>query len=280
MLRLNKKNISLLLFHIFFGFVFLLMAGSDARAQSNDYTDTTEVIQEVVPAEEYTDDNKDEDEKDYFWEKEFQDDSWMQHKQRKVSDSTVKKMQEEDDFWYANAVFNKKKEKEKEGSQGNYIPLGQRQWFKTLIWIIIAGGFVTFLIMYLASLEVGLFRKKSAAIKGMQDGDEEMPEDIFAINYQKEIDKAAASGNYRLAVRLMYLRLLKQMSEKNIIRYKQDKTNFDYLTQLYSTRYYHDFFRLTRHYEYSWYGKFDVSNEAFQRISSEMMQFENQLIHS
>ena len=69
-----------------------------------------------------------------------------------------------------------------------------------------------------------------------------MTEDIFAINYQKEIDKACSKGNYRLAIRLMFLRLLKDLSEKNIIQYTQDKTNFDYLIQLHPTRLLQRFF--------------------------------------
>jgi hypothetical protein len=253
--------------------IFLSMAGSSILAQSTDNIDTT-VIEEVVPADDYSDDEEKSAEDEYFWEKEYQDDSWMQYKERNISDSALKKMQQDDDFWYANAVFNKEKKKEK--NQGAYVPLGQRTWFQTLIWIIIVGGFVTFLIMYLAGTEVGLFRKKSVPVNSKEE-EEEMPEDIFAINYQKEIDKAAAQGNYRLAVRLMFLRLLKHMSEKNVINYKQDKTNLDYLMHLYSTRYYHDFFRITRHYEYSWYGKFEVSSDAYHQISKEVLQFENLL---
>lgn len=256
--------------------IILFIASPSVLAQSADNMDTS-VIEEVMPADEYTEDKEKSAEDEYFLEKEYQDDSWKQHKQRKVSDSALKKMQEDDDFWYANAVFNK--EKKKDNNQRGYIPLGQRQWFQTLIWIIIVGGFVTFLIMYLAGTEVGLFRKKSVPVKNREE-EEEMPEDIFAINYQKEIDKAAAQGNYRLAVRLMYLRLLKNMSEKNVINYKQDKTNLDYLMQLSSTKYYNDFFRITRHYEYSWYGKFEVSSQAYQLINKEVLQFENQLQQS
>jgi hypothetical protein len=67
------------------------------------------------------------------------------------------------------------------------------------------------------------------------------------------------------------------MSEKNIIQYKQDKTNFDYLLQLHPTKHYNSFFRITRNYEYSWYGKFDVSEQAYRVISSEFDQFDREL---
>jgi len=216
-------------------------------------------------------------------------------KQRSLPGDAVKKMKEDEDFWYANANIKKKKSKEqiayekeqgRKGQKGkneqavnerdnSYVPLGQRSWFQTLLWIVILAVFATGLAIYLGGSNVGLFRKKN--VKAANAGEEEITEDIFAINYQKEIDKAAAQGNYRLAIRLMFLRLLKNMSEKNIIRYKQDKTNLDYLMELHPTNYYNSFFRVTRNYEYSWYGQFNVSEDAFKLIRSDFDQFDKEL---
>jgi hypothetical protein len=191
---------------------------------------------------------------------------------RKVPDSVVTGLQEQDAFWYANEEIRKKKP-EKENAKLNYKPVSNNAWFSNLLWVLIVGVFLAVVIYYMA--ESGLFRRRTK-IKTDQDQDlEEMPEDIFAINYQKEIDKAVANGDYRLAVRLQYLRLLKHMTEKNIIRYQQDKTNMDYLIQLHNTAYYHDFFRITQHYEYSWYGRFAVSREAYGLITRDVEQFEN-----
>ena len=103
-------------------------------------------------------------------------------------------------------------------------------------------------------------------------------EDIFQINYQREIDRAATAGNYRLAVRLMFLRLLKNLSQKNIIQYGHDRTNFDYLMQLRSTSYYNDFFRLTRNYEYAWFGNFEVNEEMYHVIKNDFEKFDNGLL--
>jgi len=190
--------------------------------------------------------------------------------QRTIPADAVKKMKSDEDFWYADSVISKKvvKPPVKERAGNNtYVPLGQRAWFQTLLWIVILGVFILFLTIYLGGSQVGLFRKKNIRTAGHQE--EAITEDIFAINYQKEIDKAVASGNYRLAVRLLFLRLLKTMSEKNIIRYKQDKTNLDYLMELHPTTHYHQFFRITRNYEYSWYGQFPVSEEAWQQIRND-----------
>ena len=191
--------------------------------------------------------------------------------QRHLPDSIIKKMQQDDKFWYANAEI-----KEPERKKSNYIPLGQQQWVQTLLWLLIIGGFAAAIMWYLAGSNVGLFRRKD---KGLQNSseDELETEDIFAINYQKEIDKAEANGNYRLAIRLMFLRLLKVMAEKSIIQYKQDRTNLDYLMQLHPTGYYNNFFRITRNYEYTWYGKFDVGKEAYRIIRNDFNQLDRQL---
>lgn len=193
---------------------------------------------------------------------------------RKIPDSVINALQEDDDFWYANANIEKKKRKNEKISR-NFQTDSGFAWMSTFLWVVIVGVFLAVVIYYMA--ESGLFRRRKKIKSDIEQDPslEEMPEDIFAISYQKEIDKAVAGGDYRLAVRLQYLRLLKHMAERNQIRYQQDKTNMDYLMQLYNTDYYHDFFRITRHYEYSWYGRFAVSPEAYRMISQDVEQFQN-----
>jgi len=193
---------------------------------------------------------------------------------RQIPRDAVKKMQEDDDYWYANAAIKKKKIKEDKNISS--IPLVRRSWFQNLLWIIIIAGFAGFIIWYLADSKIGLFRKKVRTIDDIQQ-DELDNEDIFSINYQKEIDKATQVRNFRLAVRLMFLRLLKNLSEKNIIQYKQGKTNFDYLLQLQPTQYYKDFFRITRNYEYSWYGQFEIAEQTYYIILDDFKNFDRLL---
>lgn len=197
--------------------------------------------------------------------------------ERQLPAGHADKLKKDKDFWYADADLKKKEEKkEEQDERREYVPLSQRRWVQTLLWIIIIGGFAGAIIWYLAESNVGLFRKKRTATGAGSEGDE-IPEDIFAINYQKEIEKATTQGNYRLAVRMMYLRLLKELSDKNIIQYKQDRTNLDYLMQLHPTPHYSHFFRLTRHFEYSWYGHFDVEPETYRVIAGDFDQFEREI---
>ena len=75
----------------------------------------------------------------------------------------------------------------------------------------------------------------------------------------------------------MFLRTLRQLSDKKVIQYKQDRTNFDYLMQMSNTVWYRPFFRLARNYEYIWYGKFDIDQRQFDNIRNEFTDLERQL---
>ena len=50
-----------------------------------------------------------------------------------------------------------------------------------------------------------------------------------------------------------------------------------YLMQLRSTSHYNDFFRITRNYEYAWYGNFPVDEEAWHIIKTDFEKFDTSL---
>lgn len=236
-----------------------------------DTTVVDTVVSENTEEESYVPDTVEESkpEQEYFLRKEFTGGLTDTLKFRRLPDNVIKTLREDKAFWYANETFKKREKKQKEKSGFTAHPV-----FQTILWLIIIGGFVTFLILYLYNSNAGLFRKSTSIV-----GEETEMEtnDIFAINYQKEIDKAVGMNNYRLAVRLMFLRLLRDLSDKNIIQYKQDSTNFDYMMQLRSTGMYPDFFRITRNYEYSWYGQFDIDKEKYFIIKKEFENFKTRL---
>lgn len=186
---------------------------------------------------------------------------------RSVPARVVDSLKKSDAFWYADYVFKKKEAREQE-IRSSRAP---RQWLNTTALTVILVLFLGLLLWYLFKNNIISGRRSS---KGSRRPEDISEENIFEINYQQEIDMAMSAGDYRLATRLLFLRLLKNLSQKKIIQYKQERTNFDYLSQLYTTAYYKDFFRLTRNYEYAWYGKFDVSRESFAIIKNEFENFE------
>ena len=192
---------------------------------------------------------------------------------RTVPQRIVDSLKATDEFWYANAAPVKKKVK-KPGATG--LSIFQKQWFRTLLWVIILSSFTGVVIWYLVASKIFVFRKSARQIGG-DEGLEETNDDIFSRNYDKEISEATGAGDYRLAVRLWYLQTLKILSEKGLIDYRFGRTNQDYVHQLFRHPNYRDFFRLTRNFEYTWYGQFNLSAEAYERISNDFVQFQNSL---
>ncbi len=255
--------------------IFLFFPGTYTHGQVQQLPDTVQQLKyeldsvveqaDTTEGDSYVEEPGDETvQKEYFLRKEFIG-GWPDSLQfRRLRGHVIKALQEDEAFWYANETFTKKKK----GNNGNF---SSHPVFQTILWLIIIGGFVTILILYLYNSNAGLFRKS----RNITDDEADMEtSDIFAINYEKEIDKAVGVNNYRLAVRLMFLRLLRNLSDRNIIQYKQDSTNFDYMMQLHSTKMYPHFFRITRNYEYSWYGQFDIDKEKYTVIKSDFENFE------
>ncbi len=102
-------------------------------------------------------------------------------------------------------------------------------------------------------------------------------ENIHEINFDEEIERAVAQHNYRIAVRLLYLRCLKQLSDKDLIKWQIDKTNSAYLYELTNPEQVQTFGLLTRQFEYVWYGNFSINKQAFTNIDLLFQNFKKQL---
>lgn len=89
------------------------------------------------------------------------------------------------------------------------------------------------------------------------------------------IDKAINDGNYRLAVRYYYLLILRKLLEKELISWKQEKTNEDYIKELKTTKLNTDFKKITYLYDYVWYGNFSIDKNKFLQSENQLKQFIN-----
>jgi len=105
----------------------------------------------------------------------------------------------------------------------------------------------------------------------------ESAEDIHGIDFDAEIEKAIAQSNYRLAVRLLYLRCLKSLSDTQLIHWQIDKTNSDYLNELTDPSQKQNFSLITRQFEYVWYGNFTIDKQSFNHISQLFKNFKTLL---
>lgn len=92
-------------------------------------------------------------------------------------------------------------------------------------------------------------------------------EDIPAL-----IKDAVNQGNYRLAIRYYYLLSLKYLEENESISWQPQKTNEDYIKEINNDTLKVDFRKITRIYDYVWYGEFNVDVLKFETLK---LSFEN-----
>jgi hypothetical protein len=157
---------------------------------------------------------------------------------------------------------------------------------RVFIWtiVIISAGVVLWL--FLKSDVSRMIRPKSiAASFNFSD----ITEDLSSIDFQKKINEAVKAGDYRLAVRWHYLKILFLLDKKQIIAFAPHKTNIDYSYQirdkenvkenneLKGKNLYQNFMQLSRIYEFVWYGKFNVGNIEYPQYAADFERFEQQI---
>jgi len=102
-------------------------------------------------------------------------------------------------------------------------------------------------------------------------------ENIHEIDFDAEIENAVAQHNYRLAVRLLYLRCLKQLTDNHLIEWQIDKTNAAYVFELKDPAQKQIFNVLTNRFEYVWYGNFPIDKQVFVNVNDLFQTFKKQL---
>lgn len=197
----------------------------------------------------------------------------VQLKERAVPDSMLQRLRKDETFWYANVNFKKQVNQAQPVSFWQW--LFQQQWFYNFLWLLIIGSFIAVVFLFLLKSNIQLFHKAATPIDAIKDA--EVSETIFSIDFDAALQKALAATDYRLAVRLQYLQLLALLSGKNHIQYKEDFTNSDYLQQLQTSTCYEPFKKLTLHFEYTWYGKFELTSATYQSIAADFNHFKNSM---
>lgn len=132
----------------------------------------------------------------------------------------------------------------------------------TLLWLIIF-AIVGYVIYHIVIGEKSFLFGKKKTVLNTEEATE-TDEDLMITDWEERLRNAYAQGDLRLAIRYSYMWLLRLMQERELIEYRNDKTNNDYYHELSETSYRQPFRRLTREYEFSWYGGYPVSDAAYQ----------------
>ncbi|UKM66101.2 hypothetical protein GSB9_02674 [Flavobacteriaceae bacterium GSB9] len=153
--------------------------------------------------------------------------------------------------------------KEEDNQDFFSINLGPLSW---LFYLAIIGAVIFLVYILLNEGSSGLFsRNRNQSINIYNeitaDNIEDTDIDAFILNAEK-------TGDYRLAIRYYYLLVLKHLSLKNHIKFEDDKTNSEYLNEIYDKPFSKDFEYTSYLYNYIWYGEFPLNANAYQKAKT------------
>lgn len=93
-------------------------------------------------------------------------------------------------------------------------------------------------------------------------------ENIHETDFEGATERALQAGDWRLAIRLRYLKVLQLLVHAGLIDWKPEHTNQMYVRQLDKWPLQTKFAELTRYFEYAWYGEFPVNQYAYDEMKS------------
>lgn len=147
------------------------------------------------------------------------------------------------------------------------------------VWLFraIAVAAVVFVVVKLTQTDLRfIFRKGSE--RNVSDFIE-VDENIHEMNFDALIEESAMEKNYRKGVRLLYLRTLKQLTDMELIEWRKDKTNREYLRELRKSELRDSFADLTMMFEYIWYGDVPVGESLFRDVRARFNEFGATVAH-
>jgi hypothetical protein len=142
----------------------------------------------------------------------------------------------------------------------------------TIVAVVIAG--LIYFAMRLAGVDFRVLMGKSKQVFVPY---EESLENIHEIDFDEQIETAIKNGNYRSAVRLLYLKTLKKLTDEQLIFWQPEKTNQTYVGELENSPYRDEFTLLTNKFEYVWYGEFHIDKASFDVLNQSFLTFNTAL---
>ncbi len=191
------------------------------------------------------------------------------YKPRLVPVAKLNKWKADPDYQYANdpAYWKKENIQPDDGSFWNFFHF---RWVQWIFFIVVA--LVILLGIYMLARENNLkwfLRKTKDSVLTQTNSSAS-----YKTNYEEAISENENRGNYRIAVRYLYLRLIHSVREKNKIPVRDSTTNAEMAEAFGVSPLAGEFRYLARAYEYVYYGDFFITGELFRDLKFRFESFQ------
>lgn len=140
---------------------------------------------------------------------------------------------------------------------------------------ILLGVFILLLAFLIYYLFVNRLKDgKSVTAINLEDT---APTEIPLTELERMLQEALARGDYRGAVRIYFIFIVRDLSQKNWISWEKEKTNFHYLREMSTRSEYNEFNKSVSYFEIIWYGKREIDKTTFDQIKPDFTKFLDKL---
>lgn len=133
---------------------------------------------------------------------------------------------------------------------------------RQMLWITLSA-----LLIVLIVIGAFIFFKKFRKTLGRNDDAtilvDEVERNLAETDLDKLIENALEVKNFRLAVRFVYLKILKLLAAKQIIEYQYQKTNYEYSYEIENTDLRTIFREISFVFDYCWYGEYQATEQDY-----------------
>jgi len=185
---------------------------------------------------------------------------------RSIPDSVMTRWKMDKDFAYANDPAYWRKELPVDRRPNGFLRwlanvLGSNA-FKYFIFSLLVAILLYAIIRIIAENNLRLFyRRPAKTAAGPQEVASPLEEDL-----EQQLQMALAAKDHRMAVRYLFLKTLRLLNDRGLIRYHIQATNREYVRQLSGSALGDPFRFLTGAYEKVWYGEFSLSDGQFEKL--------------
>ncbi len=200
-----------------------------------------------------------------------------------ISSDSVEKWKKKKDFAYMKNLSSQLKRQQQQDISnlstetkdvsGSFLQkLLSSSLLHVLLWCI-AAVFLFYILYRLFSLDAVFRRQPAEAVTADPD---EAAGTVSVADYDKLIMQSCRLGDYRMAVRYLFLKTLSALEHKEYLVLSADKTNYQYVQEL-DSRLKNDFSALVLIYDYTWYGGIVPEKDLFTGIEKKFIAFNQKM---
>lgn len=145
--------------------------------------------------------------------------------------------------------------------------IGTWEFWKIVLLILVIGILIFALYLILRKI------RPSDSKVTLNVEDEWNPTVVTKSELELKLEKAILGNNYRECVRIHFMFILKELIAKNYIDWKPEKTNYDYLVEVRTSKGYDKFDECVRIYDLVWYGDYEITQKDYERLKPSLENY-------